>query len=294
MGRGRRMRSLLLTAAIAVMCSIPVAAAASGNDDNYFPTPTAEVNDTTLLASVELLTGSGAVVATYVPSGGGGGPVWACYYFHPASPEGAGLLGPDLSLGPVWPPVAGDAYFLYCYEGGTWETGAYASGLLTTFDPANPLGPIGAAERARDLALDQVDLPTPTLTTAPPVDRDHLVGLASWFWTPTWSAQTATATLAGVTATVTATPVRSAWDPGDGTGTIACEGPGEPWHADATGPPPCGHTYQRSGTYPLTATITWDVAWTSTDPATPGGPLGSLTTTATVPVVVRQAQAVIT
>ena len=248
------------------------------------------MEDTSLVAAVTLYTADGHAVATWSPTGGSS-TNWYCYYFLPGAPTGS-TLGPDMSLGPIWPPTPGLAYFLYCYEkpyplGYTW-------GTLLVYDPANPLGPLNATERALQIALDTVELPEPTITTAPPTNRTHLTGLPTWYWTPTWTTTTATATLAGTTATVTATPTTTTWNPGDHTPTITCEGPGQPWTPTTTATTPaCGHTYTTTGTHPLTATITWNITWTSTDPTNPGGNLGTRTTTTTIPITVNQAQAII-
>src|SRR5690606_5110301 len=99
------------------------------------------------------------------------------------------------------------------------------------------------------------------------------------------------AQLGVVTSTVTATPTTFTVDPGDGAVPVTCDGPGVPWHPDADGPPSCGHTYTTSGTYTVTATITWDVAWTSTTGQ--GGPLDDLVTSASVAVTAEQRQAVL-
>jgi enoyl reductase len=69
---------------------------------------------------------------------------------------------------------------------------------------------------------------------------------------------------------------------------------GEPYakgKADRT--PPCGVRYLRSsgeGTYPLQATVTWEIDWTGTGGA--GGDLPDGTFGATQDVVVQEIQAV--
>src|SRR5690606_10589432 len=93
------------------------------------------------------------------------------------------------------------------------------------------------------------------------------------------------------TSTVTATPTSLVINPGDGAPAVTCDGPGEPWRPDAAGLPPCGHTYTTSGTYTVTASITWDVAWVSTTGQ--GGPLDDLVTTAAIAVTTEQRQAVL-
>lgn len=222
---------------------------------------------------------------TYRPPGGGGGSEVFCNYsLHAPSTE-------DPSGDPAVPhqPEPGDQVALYCWDS---ATGQLADAWWVTYDPANPFGPIGAAERALELARRQVVLPAPTIALAPPRDTPHLVGMPSWFWVDTsWEDLRTSATAAGVTATVSASPVSVEWDPGDGTGAFTCDGPGESWQPGSGGEPPCGHTYASSGTYTVTATVTWETTWSATTGE--GGPLDPLTTTAAWPLVVRQAQAVI-
>ncbi len=184
-------------------------------------------------------------------------------------------------------PEPGEQVALYCWES---STGQLADAWWVTYDPANPFGPIGAAERALDEARRRLVLPAPEIRMAPPRGTPHLVGVPSWFWVDAWLEQEASAGLTGVVSTVTARPTDIDWDPGDGTGVFRCEGPGEAWQPGG-GQPPCGHTYTASGSYTVTATISWETSWSATTGE--GGPLEALSTTATWPLVVREAQAVI-
>jgi hypothetical protein len=82
-----------------------------------------------------------------------------------------------------------------------------------------------------------------------------------------------------------------AWEPGDGGPSVTCATGGTTTGGD------CTHTYvqsssgARDGTYALTATITWEIAWTATTGE--GGTLEAVTRTATIPLTVQQAQAVL-
>lgn len=242
--------------------------------------------DGSTIAAYVLLSSTDETVAS-MPGSPGGTITLHCYYYGLSSTGDGDTPGPDMAAGPVWPPVEGDPYYLYCFDGTD-----LVYGELLAYDPGNPFGALASAEQARDLALSQLDLPLPALALAPPAG-DLLVGLPAWYWVDTpWTPQAASATLGGVTATVTAEPVELTFDPGDGAGLVICEGPGVPWTPDREGDPPCGHTYGHHGTYTLTATITWEVAWTATTGA--GGPLPDLTTVATVGVEAREVEAVIT
>jgi hypothetical protein len=106
--------------------------------------------------------------------------------------------------------------------------------------------------------------------------------LWTYFWTDasTWKTLTATAATPDGTvwATVTATPVSLAFDPGDGSSPVVCDGPGRPWtDADGFAAPAggaCGYVYTKVSSQPLTATETetWQVTWVGS-----GGSSGTIT-----------------
>jgi hypothetical protein len=83
---------------------------------------------------------------------------------------------------------------------------------------------------------------------------------------------------------------------GDGAA-VTCHGPGTPYAGGnpAAASPTCGHAYERSsagqpgGAYRVTATITWDITWTSTGGA--GGVMPPLQTTAAAQFRVAESQA---
>lgn len=224
-----------------------------------------------------------------------GGARWTCgYYGFDAGPNG---YGSDATVryddGPV-DPEPGELYVLVCRD----AAGRTVKSLLQRFDPADPLGGIAATERALDEARRRLDLPLPSPGLNPP--GAQLVGVPTWLWVDgPWAPASATAQVAGTSATVTAVPVSVVWSPGDGT-TVTCDGPGTAY--DPTRPPAdqrsaCTHTYGRSsaalpgGAYALAATVTYEVTWSSSTGA--GGSLGTLTRTSTVPVAVEEAQALI-
>jgi hypothetical protein len=210
-----------------------------------------------------------------------------CYYYGVSPATDGDTPGPDMAAGPVWPPVEGEPYFLYCFDGTD-----LVYGELLAYDPGNPFGTLASAEQARDLALEQLELPEPAIALAPPAG-DLLVGLPSWYWIDTpWTAQVTSATLGGVTATVTAEPVSLTFDPGDGASPFACDGPGVPWSPGRDGEPPCGHLYLHHGDYTVAAEMTWTVTWTATTGL--GGPLPDLVTASAIPTTVREVEAVIT
>lgn len=188
-------------------------------------------------------------------------------------------------------PETGRAVGLVCSQ-----DGKVVHDEIFVFDPQQPFGSDFAAGDAALLARELLPLPDPDIVTSPPADRPQLAGLSTWFAVGTaWQTFSATATLGGVSATVTATPSTVVWDPGDGAPTVTCDGPGRTFDRDdpdATSD--CTHTYTVAtgpGALALTATITYEVAWTATDGS--GDVLDPVTRTATVPITVGQVQAVI-
>jgi hypothetical protein len=153
----------------------------------------------------------------------------------------------------------------------------------------------------RDLAVDareSVPIPTPPLRTSPSADRELYPQMKTWLWLDQswWREYSATASAGGVSSTVTARPVRAEWTMGDG-GQTVCDGPGVAWQRGmADDDTYCSYTYRRSsageddGTFTLTVTVHFEVAWTSNTGA--GGSLGALTRSASTEVRVGEIQAV--
>lgn len=227
--------------------------------------------------------------------GGGGGARWRCGYYafdlDPADSDG-GLASVHYDAGPV-DPEPGQPYVLACFDG----SGRMAKSVLQVFDPADPLGPIAATERALDEARRRLDLPLPQPALNPP--GAQLVGVATWLWVDgPWSPASATAAVGAVAATVTATPVQVVWSTGDGTTTTCDAGtrydPGRPPAGQHSS---CTHVFTRSsaalpgGTYAVSATVTYEVTWSASTGA--GGDLGPLSRSTTVAVRVVEAQALI-
>lgn len=147
-------------------------------------------------------------------------------------------------------------------------------------------------------AVDRLQLPAPQIAASP--EEYQLVRLPTWLWLEgdSWSAQSASASVPGLTVTATATPVKATWDMGDGS-TVVCEDAGTPWTPafdakDAS--PDCGHTYERSsarapsGEYEVSVVVEWAVSWSG------GGQSGTgpgMTTTAQVSWQVAESQATV-
>lgn len=297
------MRRLVIRAVLAVAVSALLVFsqsseyATAGKTGGGQDPPTAGGSTGSGLPRIAVSHGSGGTVIAQrsFGSGSSGGTTWDCFYFGFGGVDGSGVtLKVDLDAGPIT-PKPNDLIDLRCKEGG-----ALVYEQAFTFDPAAPFGALTAGFDAAALAENSIPLPLPDIHTSPPRDTAQLVGFATWLWIDDpWRPLEASATLGGVTATVRATPSKIEWDPGDGSGGFTCNGPGLAWdphHAGRTSD--CSHTYvdrstvdDPTGTFALTATVTYAVDWTATNGQQ--GTLDPLTRTATVPVTVQEAQAVI-
>lgn len=234
---------------------------------------------------VEVSSGSGAASGPAAPQGSSA-PV-SCQYFPPL-PIVALALPPQV-------PQAGSTYKLHCVD---TATGAIVVDQLVVYDPG--VAPQVLVDSARRRAEAHLDPKAPSVGTNPAAG-DQLVGVPTWLWVDgPWVPVTATATVGPVSSTVTAAPKEVRWDLGDGT-TMVCDGPGARYDqslAPEDQSSGCTHTYtERSTTagptaaYQVTATVTYEVTWTATTGQ--AGNLGTIDRSTTVPLVVREAQALI-
>ena len=214
---------------------------------------------------------------------------WDCHYYLVGGDDGGFAPTPLISQGPIT-PVPKDPVFLRCLD----ESGIQAFQEFFVFDPANPLGPLDVPARSADEAIKLLLIDPPALRLSPPVGTAQLVGVPTWLWVAdTWVPRQASATLGGVTATVTAVPRSIAWDLGDGT-VVTCDGPGTPYdpaRSPADQHSDCTFTFQRRGPRSVTATVTYETGWTATTGE--AEPLDDITRATTVDVAVIEAQALI-
>jgi hypothetical protein len=138
-------------------------------------------------------------------------------------------------------------------------------------------------------ARDQLTVPAPHVHTAPSARTYVQLKTALWVDQADYVTKSITVTVPDQSVTATATPESVTWNMGEGT--TACQGPGVPNGTQ------CGYTYQRSsasqtgGKYLISATITWNVAWTcagNCDQA--GGALNPLTMTTQAQLEVGEVQ----
>ncbi|MFC7816306.1 hypothetical protein ACFUTR_16875 [Streptomyces sp. NPDC057367] len=156
-----------------------------------------------------------------------------------------------------------------------------------------------------ELAYAEIRVPGTEVTLAP--EEATKVNLPTWAWLDGAEFKPVSVTASveeiGVEATATAEPVSLEIEPGtpdaevypaSGVCQIHDGRIGEPYEKGrANDTPPCGVKYLRSsgdGTFPLEATVTWEIHWTGSGGA--GGDLPDGTFGATQDVVVQEIQAV--
>ena len=88
-----------------------------------------------------------------------------------------------------------------------------------------------------------------------------------WFWTDRTSPVSTTASIPGLSATLTATPTSSRYAISDGT-TLSCPDLGTPYDAgrpSAGQHSDCTHTFDDRGRSTVTATVDWELSWVASD-----------------------------
>ncbi len=241
------------------------------------------------------------VIATQTSGGGGGRPV-RCAFFEP----GEDIYG----ISQVEVPVEGETYSLLCWHSDepdwTWSPTRFIPEVVYTPAVYDLLVQVLVSE-----AYAEVTPPFAVPLTSPPRDDKQLVGLPTWMWIDpaAWQPVSATAEVPGVSATVTATPVRVVWDMGEqspsgrsiasGGDPVTCEGPGQPFDPaggdDQTSD--CSYVFQwdSSGkddsTFDASATVEWAVSYTASTGHT--GDLDAISRTTEFPLTVTQRQAVV-
>lgn len=145
-------------------------------------------------------------------------------------------------------------------------------------------------------------VPSPIVGMAPPPGAG-VVNTTSWFWVSAgwWVPISVTAMIPtprgplGVTTTATPTTLR--FDPGDGSATVTCDGPGVPYAAPLHHllSRECTHRWSRpsvvsGGRFATTLSVVWKVRWRATTGAS--GNLPDITTSVNAPVLVDELHAV--
>jgi len=279
--------------ALAVAASFLFLAPAAQAEEDFSPiNARGEVTDGRPTAVVVSSPG-GDVVATWTARATSGGARWTCHY-RPHRTADTPIEIPDPAIDPDADGalIVGQIYTLICVD----QAGDLVYQNQITWRPGDPFSGLASVERATDEALAALTVPTPEVAMSPAADVDHLVGLDTWLWLTTWQPASATATIATTSSTVTVIPASVTYSFGDGSPDLTCRGAGVPYVAGAT--TDCGHRWTRrstatnvSGTFDVTATVTWQVTWSATNGE--AGDLGTLTSSTTSPIRVLEAQAVV-
>lgn len=269
--RARGLTTGLIVAVAIAISSVPAGAegAATGGADVEDGTPVAEVRT------------GGSRPGESASAGRGAAPVCA----YTALPEDAVVYEPDGTE--VVQSAPGRWYTVAC--DGQPPPGGVSYVFISTVDPA-----VLAEQAKRALPLT-----APDVQTSPSAEDDQLVGVPTWLWVgDAWAPLTATASLPGVSVTVTATPESVVWDMGNGD-RVVCRGGGtayDPNRPDGEQSTDCSYTYDRASghqpgeRYRVTATMTWQVSWTVSG-AAGGGSLGALSRSTAFGLRVTEAQA---
>jgi hypothetical protein len=252
------------------------------------------------------------------PTGNGGGdggaagaqdtnPVQCTYVrsdFQAPPPTTSGVIPADAGARPLnaaestapASPQPGGAWYVYQCSGDGQRDAVFRDPVWIP-DTAAAVGPAAPSPAAlATQAENNLRLAPPLIHLSPTAQQ--LVNLPTWLWLDpqTWAAQSATATVPGISVTATATPFSVSWSMGDGS-VLTCTGPGTAYTPSAnpmSGSPTCGYTYRRSSSgqpesaFTLTATVHWAVTWAG---GGQGGTFADLSTTTAVAVPVAESQA---
>jgi len=271
---------------MAALLVLSRAAPAFAGNDGFFT----EVSPSSSGGAVEVSRSSGG-------SGGSGGG-------EPSGRQGAvpcfgSLVVGDEARAFVHPPelVTEDAaewVVVTCWADGGDPGVSWIAGVFQVGEPA-------LVSSLLDRASDLLVVPEPVPALAPPPDALHLVGIAEYLAVDasTWRDWTAVASVPGLSVSLTASPLHTRWDLGNGD-EVVCDGPGEPWSRGVSADDACTYIYRWSSTarpggapYQVVATTVWTRSWTCS-PACGSGALAPLERSVSFPLAVQQAQAIIT
>jgi len=275
--------ALILTSVVAVSGSAAAAASASSGGCGPY------VSGTVIPIPCSSGSGTGGAVGTG-GGGGGSGGASSCIIvvYTPAQVQQLGLGQPP--PGKEWAELA-------C-------GGSTLPGVVVILVSAATGTPRVTPQQLMIRAYGELEVPSPSPATAPPVGHDGLVGLPEWFWVPAagWHPHSVTVTAGPVWATVTATPVGLSFQPGAGISPVTCQGPGtaydpaRPATSQHTG---CSYTYLQpsaglpGNVYQASVSVTWRVDWVGSGGA--GGVLApALSVPARLTIPVAQGEALVT
>ncbi len=186
--------------------------------------------------------------------------------------------------------------------------GTYFPGIYIPPSRALPSTSAVTPELLARQARSRLPLPAPTARRSPV--GDALVNLPTWWWVdPSTSTPLSQRTEVGpIWAEVSARPVRTVWEPGDGSPPLVCAGAGTPYdplRAPEGQSSDCSHSYLHSSAaepqqglspndrfFAVTVTVFWQVSWTGAGGA--GGSLPELSRPGSFPLRVTERQTLVT
>lgn len=284
------MRRAITTALIITgLASVPTAAHAC-DDCGVIGTATGTGGAVTV--NVGVTVGGGTAPSSGFGSGGGN-PISCAVYLlvDPNDPDsavdvGAGLQG-DSTLTP------GTLVYEVCFDDTNGELVWTGRVIWGAGGPVIAIPPRVLA----DHALAQLVLPLPDVRTWPAIGA-QVVRVPTWLHADNFISDSRTASAGGVSATVTATPVSTVWNMGDGT-QVRCSTAGAVFDTGAPSTTSdCTHVFERSSAreagqaFSGSVSITWHLTWTSN--VSQGGDLGNVTRTRPIAWRVEQIQSLIT
>ena len=254
--------AVALATLVVVICVRTASAQTNGSDNGKKGTVSVGVSSSSGSPGGS---GSGSTVI----HGGPAGPQCTYTMITTAEAEQANM--------PPGGPTPGNWYFVNCPGE---ELLIQNGGLvwIPTGTPIRPGPPAVTPEQVAAQAAASITLPSPVVATDP--NQVTEANLATWVWIRAgfWHSRSVTASVDGVSATATATPVSVTYNMGDGGGFI-CNGPGTAYQPDvpaAQQHSSCTYTYRTSsagqpsvdgnpdhGAFTVTATVTWSVSWVS-------------------------------
>lgn len=149
----------------------------------------------------------------------------------------------------------------------------------------------------RDRALARVAVPAPSVGSFPDGGRPALVQGDTWFWIEDpWDPLVEAETQGFTTVSVSATPERVEWRPGDRE-VLVCHGPGDVWREGLyERGSSCSHVYTASSAdqpgdvYAGSATVFWELTWSIN--GAPQGSFGTVSQTSSFTMPAAEVQVV--
>jgi len=227
---------------------------------------------------------------TAAPGSGSTTPI-VCRYYKDGNPD-----ADDLPLVDTATLETGDWVWVSCFDPGTGVPVGQAARVQWNIGAPPPLQPTAA--NLAQVALNRLAVPLPTVTTWPASGGTSLVNLPVWLHVGNWAQLSASASTGGLTATVTAEPVRATWNMDEDT--VTCAVAGAPYNTSLSPDEQstdCSYTYRHSsgtrtdGTFHATGTLVWHLRWSATNGQ--GGDLGEISRTTAFTLRVEESQALV-